>query len=200
MGCWLISCQQQVSKEELVNYLHDPDHGLLVERNKGTYALAATYIPSDLIVLQELTRQQERHGKKVNLQKSENTHYVSLTISDAGKEIFNRFAQQTEQFALLTDHVAYQMDHYAYFRSSETDSIPLVSFNSPLTYGMNDRTKMLFSFSDPSLEESDWLELVVSEFGLGIGQQRFRFNVNQLQKIPSLNFKLSTDEQTGDLL
>jgi hypothetical protein len=59
------------------------------------------------------------------------------------------------------------------------------------TYGLSSTTDLLFVFNKKKAAGTDWVQFNLNEFGLGLGNQRFRFSTMDLEETPQINF--STD-------
>ncbi|HEY9006529.1 MAG TPA: hypothetical protein VIM75_10355, partial [Ohtaekwangia sp.] len=57
------------------------------------------------------------------------------------------------------------------------------------TYGMSNSTDLLFVFSKEKAKGKDWIQFNLNELGLGIGNQRFRFEMRDLENVPEVTFE-----------
>jgi hypothetical protein len=69
------------------------------------------------------------------------------------------------------------------------DTIPVGDFMLNRTYGMSNSTDLLFVFSRDKAKDKDWVQFNLNEFGLGAGNQRFRFRTNDIADAPGVDFE-----------
>jgi len=49
-------------------------------------------------------------------------------------------------------------------------------------------TSLLFAFHNHNFADADWVQFNLKEIGLGTGATRFRFNLDDLNETPHINF------------
>jgi hypothetical protein len=47
-------------------------------------------------------------------------------------------------------------------------------------------TDLIFSFDKKKTKDQDWVQFNLNEFGLNTGNKRFRFNMKDLERVPTL--------------
>lgn len=187
--CIFCSCSppRSVTKEQLMAYILDEDNGLIQSKTVGDYRIELIYRPTDLIVSQELQgetmdtiRVQELRRKYANYL------YFLLKVSKGGREVLNLENDQQEYSKLLLT-MAFNMPEYVSIVQGR-DTTALKDFMLDRTYGMSNSTNLLLVFEckDQTLKED--IQIILSEFGLGIGSIKFQFNSAQIKKAPRLWF------------
>lgn len=168
-------------------YILDEDNGLIQSKTVGDYRIELIYRPTDLIVSQELQgetmdtiRVQELRRKYANYL------YFLLKVSKGGREVLNLENDQQEYSKLLLT-MAFNMPEYVSIVQGR-DTTALKDFMLDRTYGMSNSTNLLLVFEckDQTLKED--IQIILSEFGLGIGSIKFQFNSAQIKKAPRLWF------------
>lgn len=81
------------------------------------------------------------------------------------------------------------MNEYVMLTTSARDTIPVGDFMLNRTYGLSASTDVLVVFNREKARGADWVQINLSEFGLGVGSQRFRFSRKDLDEIPRIKFE-----------
>lgn len=81
------------------------------------------------------------------------------------------------------------MGNYVTLTTASADTIPVGDFMLNRTYGLSQSTDLLFVFNKEETERAEWVQFNLNEFGLGAGNQRFRFKRKDLEDLPRLNFE-----------
>lgn len=185
----LFSCTSEItSPEALQVYVLQND--LSKTKNIGSVQLKVSYKPNDLLVAQEL----RQHLSTTTLidslrQKYEDYTYFSLSMSADNKEIETWNTNSQVVFAERVQTLSFGMNNYVQLVTSQQDTIPVSDYAYQRTFGMGRSTDILFAFEREKLNSSNWCQFQLKDFGLGIGQHRFKFNIDDLHKVPALTFK-----------
>lgn len=175
----ILSCTKTMNKKELNGFIDNEENGLTEIKKIGSYAIQISYKPKPLI-------------KRV--EKSDNKEYFLLTISDNGEEILTRYAKNKSVLKKLSDELNFYMTNNLCLKINGKKIKALSCFHQA-TYGMTDKTSILVSFSLPNIDNDvEEIEIVLNEFGLGIGEQIFTIDYNKIKELTNIN--LSEDEQT----
>jgi hypothetical protein len=91
-------------------------------------------------------------------------------------------------FSAMVETLSFRMGEYVALVTSSRDTIPVQDFVLDRTYGMSKSTDLLFVFDKAAAKDSDWIQFNLDEFGLGLGNHRFRFSKEKLDEVPQLTF------------
>lgn len=193
---FLIACSPKEvdSVEELNRYLLDPEHHLSQKSEINGYSITVTYKPTDLLVHQEIGEETiERPGLDSLQAKYSNYHYFILSLSKNNKEALHQVEGGMDQYSELVQTLSFRMPSYVTLTTSAQDTIPVGDFIMNRTYGLSQSTDLLFVFSKAKSKDKEWLQFNLNEFGLGTGNQRFKFLTKDVERVPKLKFSVSTD-------
>ena len=187
------------SSEALYSYILRPENNLTQEGQANGYNIRVAYRPTDLLVHQELDGERFDISRLTELRKKyADYYYFVLGLSKHSKEILNNVGAGSEQYQNLVQTLSFRMDNFVTLVTSARDTLSLAGFIFDRTYGFSPSTDLLFVFERDNTIEGDFLDFQLSEFGLGIGRQRFRFSKEDLDGAPYLNFeKIATTASAG---
>lgn len=188
---------KSLSKEELIQHIADEDNGLSKSQVFKDFQLKVSYRPTDLLVLNEIGdhSELEQNDLETLRKKYQDHHYFTLSISKAEKEALYSGVESYEQFGDLVQTLSYRMGNYVNLTTSQQDTVFIADYAYQRTYGMNKATQLLFVFPDEELENPKWVQFNLKEFGLGLGIQNFRFNMQDLSNAPNLKLNQLTKAQ-----
>jgi len=177
-----IACGRKLTYEEYINYIKDPDNGLIQERVINGIQMKVTYRPPELLVYQELhdrdsiseediKETRERYGQQ---------HYFVLSISQGGQEILINAANR-QRFSLIVNQLTFQMDRNISLITADKDTLQLLDFHYPRMYATTPSSDIMFAFKKNN-QKTKYVELQLDEFGLNTGDTRFRFALKDINK------------------
>lgn len=189
----LVSCSPDyLREEELAEYVLDADNGLTRSVDYNGYQAKVTYRPSDLLIVQET-------GGVVDIKKQEldrlrkkysDHYYFILSLSKNNREALYSSGHYG-QFSNLMQTLSFRMRNYVKMTTSEKDTIEVADYIYSRTFGMSRGSNLMFVFSKEEINEDEWLQFNLKEFGLGLGNQNFRFSLEDLKEVPKIKFKIS---------
>jgi hypothetical protein len=186
----LYGCEsKRLSQNQYTEYISDESNGLTKSVDIGNTTVGVSYRPTDLWVLQELGDSPMTEEKINDARKkySPNIYFIlSLTTDD--KEALH---QSGQQYSDLLQTLSFRMNEYVSLTTSSNDTIPVGDFILNRTYGMSGSTDILFVFNKEKAKDSNWIQFNLNEFGLGIGNQRFRFDINDIENSPQVEFAIN---------
>jgi len=190
--CLFYSCSQPeyLSEEDLSRYVLDEDNGLSVQVHIDDTKIQMTYRPTDLLVAQEL-KNVSNLTTSLLLEKREkygHHYYFILSLSNSGKDVLSSPANQAG-FSELLQTISFRMNEVVSLTTSKRDTIPVAGFLYNRTFGLSNSTDVLLVFDRTETKASDWVEISIDEFGLGIGKQSVRFKIKDLEDVPKINFE-----------
>lgn len=187
----LTSCLTEITTPEQLNsFVQDESNGLKQKVEINGLMAEVVYLPTDLLVSRELGNS-EANLEQVNdlRQKYSNYHYFILSLSKEKQEALN-IGNDFGRFGELVKIMSFRMTDYVSLSTNVIDSIPVGDFILNRTYGMTSSTDLLFVFSKEKTKECEWVQFNLNEFGLGIGNQRFRFQYQDLKQAPEINLNV----------
>jgi hypothetical protein len=175
--------------EEMNDYIQDPDNGCLKTKLTNGIQINLTYKPSDLIAFQEFSSTNYSGIKKDSLKKSYDKYlYFVLSISKNNNEILSSLTGSREEFNSIQNTLTFEMNKKVSLVNKNKDTIPLIDFNSPRTYGAARSTNILFVFEKNKFtENSNEFYFNLLDIGLGTGEVKFKFDAT-IKKQLHLNF------------
>jgi hypothetical protein len=186
VGC---SNSDHLLPEELSAFVINEEHGLKKTAALSNINIEVTYRPVDLLVYQEIGKQVVDAKEIENLRKKYNQYiYFILSLSNDSKEALHQTGGS--QYSELVQTLSFRMNDYVTLTTAANDTIPVGDFMLNRTYGMSSSTDLLFVFSKEKAIGQDWIQFNLNEFGLGVGNQRFRFSMKDIKEVPEVNFTL----------
>lgn len=182
--CW--SCSKEMTADELTQYVADEDNGLKKESTMGATTVSLIFRPTDLIVSQEL-EWADNHFPIDSIQKKYASYYFFvLSLSRNNKEALHQ--TNMNEYSDLLNTLSFRMNEFVTMTTAAQDTIPVGDFMLNRTFGMSSSTDLLFVFDKTKAKDQQWVQFNLNEFGLGVGNQRFRFDVTDLENVPRVDF------------
>jgi hypothetical protein len=188
-----LSCTtpEYLTPEELNKFISDADNGLIQKNEVNGYVLEVAYKPTDLWVHQEIEGESV-DAKKIKSFRSKYDpyYYFILNLSKNNNEalqVDGNFGQYSE----LVQTLSFRMNDYVNLTTAAQDTIPTADAILNRTFGLSEATSVLFVFSKEKAKGKEWVQFNLNEFGMGVGNQRFRFKVKDLEQVPHINFDLT---------
>jgi hypothetical protein len=184
------ACSKELlTEDQLKKYVMDEEHGVRKVIQSGDFKLDVLLRPTDLLVLQELKSTDADSTALLRLRKKyEGQYYFILNISKNGREVVTPGQLPGEDFSEVLQTVSFRLGNYVTMTTEKQDTIPLVDFVFNRTFGMGAGSEVLLVFDKKKIQHPDWLQINLTEMGLGLGLQTLRFRHNDLEAVPSLNF------------
>lgn len=180
-----------MTEEDLQKYVQEEDHGLLQKDSVHGLTIEVMNRPTGLLVAQELRNTSpvtDSLVKSVKDQYAKNL-YFNLTLSIQDQDPLLQSGSMST-FSSLLQTMAFQMDKYVFLTTSNKDTIPVGDFVYPRLYGMGRGSTVLFAFAGDELDkEKGWVEFHLLEFGMGSGNRKYRFDMDDLRDAPDLKIQ-----------
>lgn len=189
----VMSCtkHKQETEEQLLEYVSDPDHGLIqvdsihglkIEvRNKPYALIAAQELRGEAVINDSIQKSVEK--------KFSNNLYFNLTLSVNDKDPL-LYSGGLSNFSNMFQTLAFQMDKFVFLTTSEQDTIGVDDFIYPRLYGMGTGSTILFAFSKEEMNKKghhpEWIDFHLQEFGMNTGNKKFRFDMDDIEEVPEL--------------
>ena len=185
----LCQCQpREVSFDQLQTFLSDEDNGLVQSANVNGIKISVTYKPTDLLIYQETDQVAIDAAMLVTLGKKYSPYYYFvLSLSHNDNEVLQHVGGMND-YSRIVQTMSFRMPQYVNLTTSNESTIPVADFMLNRTYGLSSATDVLFVFDKEKAKNNEWVQFNLNELGLGIGNQRFRFSVRDIEKVPQLKF------------
>jgi hypothetical protein len=189
-GCfWCCSGSEFNSIQALNDYISDPAHDLSQTVESNGYRISLTYRPTDLLVTQDVGENVHDSSAVNTLRKKYNNYYYFLlSLSRDGKEALHQVGGMSE-YSELVQTLSFRMANYVTLTTASADTVPVGDFILNRTYGLSQSTDLLFVFNKEKTIGKEWVQFNLNEFGLGAGNQRFRFRTKDLEELPGIDFE-----------
>jgi hypothetical protein len=190
LGVILSGCKPAVvSPNDLISYLQDGENGVSKIANVNNLKVQVSFKPTDVLVSQEVEGEGGVDLKRLSeaQKKYDNNYYFVLSLSAYDREALHEEA--SIGYGELVNILSYRMANFVSL-TTDRDTILVADVILDRTYGMSSSTDLLFVFDKEKSTEAKWIQFNLNEFGLGIGNQQFRFKTVDLKKVPRLDFKL----------
>ncbi len=191
-----LSCTKDFhSEQEMYEWINDPENGLVKERITGDIKIRAKYLPPEVLVYRELSRnpgysQQEKDSLFAYYRY---TRTFILEIGTAKKDediMFNKI-HEVEEFQLRARQLNFYMGEYLSLMTGKKEYPPTLT-NLENTYGMSTSRNIIVVFSPENkkneLMEADKLTLKFDDEIFSTGINHFVFNKKEIDNIPAIKF------------
>lgn len=194
MTLCLLGCgtSEYLSEEELKGFVLDADHGVTKKHEVKGFQSTVTLRPNDLLILQETGGETTVDQLTLDRLRSKykDYYYFILSLSKESKEAEYQAGGGFGQYSDLVQTLSFRMADYVNMTTNTQDTIPVGDYIYPRTYGMSSASTLMFAFNKEKTKNREWVQFNLKEFGLGIGNQNFRFNVADLEKVPNIKFEI----------
>lgn len=177
-----MSCNSNYDKNyaELLKDVNNEENGYVQTKEINGVKISLAYRPTELMVSQELEQLGDIKISKDSLKKKYNQNlYFILNYSKNNNEILSSVSESRQKFNEVQNTLTFGMQEKVALLNEKKDTIPLLDYNFPRTYGMARSTSLLFIFKrEENLEKSSTLIFSVNDIGLGIGDVKFKYSTD----------------------
>ncbi len=177
------------TKEELLTYLQDKDHGYLHEKSVNGYDFSLLYKPTDMLVDQELSDTYTKEDVEKLRNKYKKYLYFTLSMSRGNKELLSTTPRNRQEFGAMVNELAFGMDKKVHVFTPQKDTLELLDYVYPRMYGMSRATTMLFVYPrDKEFLKEEYLNITVGDLGTYTGEVKFKVQTNYIKNEPQIKF------------
>lgn len=177
------------SKEELVAHLQDVENGYRFKKSINGVDFSLTYRPTDLMVSQFIENKYSQAEVDKLRRQYENYLYFNLSMSANGKDLLNQKAQNRAEYGAKVNQLSFGMAEKVVLVNQNRDTLPLLDYVYPRTYGMGASTDMLLVYENKSNTlKQNYLILSIGDLGLGTGEVSFKIDTKKIRQQPRLKF------------
>lgn len=186
------ACSRTMSYEKMVEFINNPENGLVQKKSINGIDFKLTYQPTDLLVFNELRGNDTISEEQLNETRMKylGQHYFILSVSSGGKEILSN-ASNRQSFSIMVNQLSFGMGSKVLLTTDERDTLNLLDFQSPRYFGMAESTDILFAFRKNMVNTKSLL-FTLSEFGLKTGDLRFVFDTENINAVLNEKIKFIT--------
>ncbi len=185
--------KEKLSPDELKKYIADPGNGLLKEVTINNYKITVYYRPVDLLTEQRLrTMDKPTMDSVAEIKKRYRgiIHFM-LSMEYNNQDILNRFSSDKVLFGEMLNRLSFNMGNYVNLVTSNKDTLPVTESIYPRMYGSTHSTAMLFAFDATKINNASSVDFNLKEFGIPVGNNTFRFAMEDLNNTPEMKFNLN---------
>lgn len=189
----IASCNERVSDTELTRYIKDPQNGLFHEKTVNEVTCQVYYRPADFVVKLMLGAEDTITPQKEDSLRGEAGKQLCfiISVSRNGTDALESFSTDRATYSAMVQQMAFGLNEQVILTTNLSDTLQLLDYVYPRTYGYSSAASMLFAFERKDLQRYEWLSLLVKDFGLKTGDLRFKFYTKDIQGTPELNFELN---------
>lgn len=177
---FLVSCEPTIrNKEELVNYVNNPENGLNIENEVNGIKINCSYFPSILI-----NEKLKNPSAKTEDDKFSEFVYFRIGFSKDGKELLKQL--EYSLYSEMVQVLSFRMTNYIAIHIKGKEPVVPADCLFQQTYGLSNANELLVVFNKKDLENQEEFKLVVNEFGLGLGYQQFQLENKQIKDIDKI--------------
>lgn len=183
----LMSCSRSYTYDEYVQFVNNPDNGLVLSKSINGVDYKVTYWPSVLVAWLDAENDtaltDEQWEKLVN--HYQQYHYFKVELSGKGQEILNHVLHDKNKYSQLVNNLMFGMNDRIRLIIPSVDTLELVDVHAPRFYGLAPATQLTCIFKN-DYKETNSLCFEIDDPGLYTGDNRFEFFVRDIKKIPGL--------------
>lgn len=192
----ILSCksnQKLLKKDEMIRYINNSKNGLVQQHEINGINVRLCYQPFSLMVSREIEaarNKEEAFIKEVEKRYKDN-YYFMLQVSKDNKEVIRQLGS-FERYSDMLQVFSFKMNQYINLTTAKKDTVELADYLFEQSYGLSNSSNILLSFEKNKIKnlEKD-LEINLGECGLGVGNLKFRFEKEDLDKVPKLDYHSS---------
>ncbi len=186
---FISSCNKTFdTPEEMNDFIQNEDNGYHYKKNVADVDYVLQYRPTDLLVKQELSDNNNSQIDKLRKQYSKYM-YFNLSMSKNNQELLNGVAQDKAKFGQMVNELAFGMEEKLHVYTPTKDTLALADFIYPRMYGMSNSTSIMIVYPrDEKYLKQDYLNFVIEDLGLETGDVKFKLNTKALINEPQLAF------------
>jgi hypothetical protein len=184
---FLAGCQQDVSRQQLIDYTFDPSHGLHKRDTKGNITIEVVYRPSQLIA------QQDVRGLTLSSNQVDSIYeyfsgidYFLLRLSRDSDEIENAYAENHTAFNEISNYLSHGIGENVFLLQG-SDTLHATDFIRTQTHGASPSTDILFGFKPGLNDENGDFKFIFNDLRFHTGLNEFDFNISDLRTVSSIH-------------
>lgn len=180
----LQSCNPVIkNKADLQTYITDPDNGLMGTTQRSDVVIKTTWQPWQLIA----NKMGNPKSKASNDASSfANNLYFILSLSKGNKELLRQLP--FEMYSEMVQVLSFRMQNFVSAQPDGKTAIQPIECIFQQTYGMTEANMLLLVFNKKDIGAAKELTISLKEFGLGMGNLKFPFQLKNIDRIEKLDY------------
>lgn len=186
---FVAACEPAIyDKDGLNAYILEEGNGMVKTTQRKGYDLTLYNRPTDLWVAQEIRNEQATDALINSYRdKYDDYLYFILKISKEGKEALYTSGNHGS-FSEVLQNLSFRMGAFTEMVTSARDTIPLADSHYSRLYGQSGSTSVMIAFNKEKIKETEWVQVNLSDLGLGTGRTTYRFDTKELLSAPQIEF------------
>ncbi|GAA4277405.1 hypothetical protein GCM10022259_21290 [Aquimarina mytili] len=173
-----------------MSYIQQPEHGYLHTKIVNGVNFSVLYKPTDLLVDQELTDQEEVSTVDSLREQYGKYLYFTLSMSKNNQELLSNVAGNKQQFGAMVNELAFGMEQKVHLYTPQKDTIAMADYIYPRMYGISGATTMLFVYPrEQNIKNEEYLNITIEDLGFYTGEVKFKIPTDMINNEPKLKFK-----------
>lgn len=178
------SCNPKIkNKVDLLIYINNHKNGLMDTLKKSDVTAKVKWQPWQLIANRLST---VKNKQIVNSEMFSENLYFILSFSSKNKEVIRQLP--FDKYSEMVQVLSFRMSKFISAKPDEGISVAPAECLFQQTYGMTDANMLLIIFNKRDLIGCKDLTISIKEFGLGIGNLKFRLNADKIEKISQSDY------------
>ncbi len=196
LACFSCTSRKEFSSiSQYANWLNDPSHGALVEREVNDLKLTVKYLPPEYLAAKD-SRGLSQSGKDSLLKSYSQSKTFLLTISPNGKaekqgDLMFRNINNYQQYKERSFAMNFEIGEYVNLDAGDNTYAPVLS-TLENTYGLEEGRSIYLVFNDhhqgEEFDKAKELDVVFNDELFNTGLHHFVFSRKNLNDIPHLIF------------
>lgn len=184
----ILACTEKrmVSEQELKDYIIDPSNGLRKQTSKNGIDIEVLYRPTELVLARQLDGLADPRERLKELNNFKDLSYFLIHLSRDGQEIENAYASDPDKFVNVISHLSSKMSQNIYL-VHDVDTIPALDAVYTRMFGSATATSVMAVFNSDLKGKSGVLKFLLEDTELGLGQNKFEFDLSDIKAAPTLN-------------
>lgn len=185
----MISCLNGNSScEDLRRYVEDESNGCSKSITKDGSVIRVSYRPTDLLIAQEISDERLDAETISQLKKKYSQYYYFVvSVSIAGNEAIHN-GLRANNYDNIVRTMSFRMQDYISLTTSLSDTVSFADALMDRTYGLARSTNLLLAFKRSDFgHDAEWMDVNVKEFGVGVGNNSFRFRLKDIEQASMLS-------------
>jgi hypothetical protein len=176
----LMNCQHKVSmsKEDVAQFINNPENGLVKTSTQSEAVVQLIYQPCQFLFSEELKTGDPSFSCDSML-------YLVMKLSRRGQEIETSFASDPHKFARVVEYLSNDISRDVVVEGNSLKVYPM-DVHYTRTFGASTQTTVLLVFSLPAKTIGSDIRLKFSDSELGTGLNEFEFQLDDINRIPSI--------------
>ena len=175
--------------EKLQIYIQDEDNGVVKAWEDKLHSIKVSYIPSDIIIQQEVKNKNISNDSLDNLiNRYHNYYYFNMELSYNDNEMINKFLYDQNRYGRAIEDLSFNMVRYVDLTTNNNDTIPLLHSQFTRYYGVTHNNSVQLVFKNTGIKNAKTININLNGHFLELNDHVFVFNKQDMDNVPGLKF------------